>query len=574
MVQSTGPRPSDPRDLIEIAWRRKWVILVPFLLIGGNAAFLAKALPGVYRSTTVILVEKAKVPETFVRSTVTTEIDDRLATITQQILSRTRLEKIITQFSLYARERATLPMEDVVEAMRNAIEVQVLKGNNAFSVSYRGLDPRVVRDVTNELAAFFIEENSKVREEQATGTSEFLESQLAGLKQTLAQQEEKVRAFKERYLGELPQQQEANLRSLDRLQFQSQSLADQIRGAEERRLLLHVQLAQLPRETQVVTRVMRRVKADGSVAGPAGAGWTTSAAPLSGEHQDPTTARLDEARAVLLQLQARYTALHPDVLRAKRHVEELESLLANGGSASDGVPLPEVVPSPSASDAGGEAAGRLVAVDEIRQVPNPMYKQVEARLTGIDTEIAALRKTQKNVLAQVPLLERKVENVPKLEQQLLELTRDYSNIQKAYEALLSKKIDAQVAEDLEKRQKGEQFRVLDPALLPQTSYKPNRMRILALGLALGLGIGVAGAAGLEALDHSVQDARELKQLAPRLPLLGTIPFISDPRQARRRRLTSIGVGLLVLAVGTGAVAGGFRYRDEIVQLNVFEFLLR
>ncbi|HEX7126786.1 MAG TPA: XrtA system polysaccharide chain length determinant [Thermodesulfobacteriota bacterium] len=551
MAQTVSPLPTTPADILHVVRRRKWQILVPFLVIGGLAAFLAHALPSVYRSSTTILVVKAQVPETFVRSTVTAEIDDRLATITQQILSRTRLERIIKQFDLYAEERATQPMDAVVARMRRAIEVEVQRGNNAFTVSFVGSEPRLVRDVTNELAAVFIEENSKIREELAANTSQFLDTQLEALKQTLNEQERQVREFKERYMGQLPQQQEANLRLLDRLQSQSQAIADRARAAEERRLLLQAQLGATPKFNEVVVRVTR----SGS-----GAGRETTVL-SSASPRDTNRARLEEARATLLQLRTRYTEAHPDVVRARRQLEELEAIVAGGGVA--------------ATDAPGESTGPddHIAVDEIRQVPNPVYEQIQAQLRATDREIEYLRASHRDILANIEVVQRKVESVPKLEQQLADLTRDYNNTQASYQALLSKKLEAEMAEDLERRQKSEQFRVLDPAVLPQTPYRPNRAQILAVGLVAALGVGAGGALGLELLKGAVRSPADLKALAPRLSVLGVIPTVEDRARLRRRRLlTALGVALFLVAYGAGAAAA-LAYKDRIVRLPGVQMLV-
>ncbi len=564
MAQATRSLQFDPRELLEIAWRRKWVVLIPFLAIGGMGAFLARALPNVYRATTVILLEKPKVPETYVRSTVTTRIEDRLATINQQLLSRTWLERLINEIDLFREERATVPTEALIGRMRRDIQVQVEgrgKNRNAFTISYQGRDRRVVRDVTNRLAALFIEENSKVREEQAVDTAEFLETQLASLKETLSQQEREVREFKERYMGELPQQQEANLRALDRLQLQSGSLADQLRAAEDRRLLLQAQLAETPRFVH------------SSV--PSGRVPVARARPAPAPAPDPAVVQLERARAVLADLQGRYTELHPDVIREKRKVAELESLIGGPGQAGTAPASRPPVASGSAS-AAGEAPDpdHAGSVPEVRQVPNPLYQQIEAQLAANEKEIKELRQSQNETAVLIRARQRNVENVPRLEQQLLELTRDYDNTRKAYDLLLSKKLEAQVAENLEKHQKGEQFLVLDPAMLPQSPYKPNRGLILVSGLALGFAVGAAGALGLEKLGHSIHRPGELKALLPQVPLIGTIPVIRDPRDVLRRRLVGVGVGVLTIALGVTAVAGAVQYKDEIVQLGVFEFLLR
>ncbi len=567
MAQPINRMPSDPREILALAWRRKWVILAPFLVFGACAAILARHLPSVYRASTVILVERAEVPEEYVRSVTTTRIEDRLATINQQILSRTRLESVIQQLNLYPDERVAQPMDAVIEKMRSAIDVQVRRADS-FSVFYRGTDPAVVRDVTNRLAALYIEENSKVREEQAAGTAEFLETQLAALKQTLTEQERQVRQFKERYMGELPQQQEANLRALDRLQLQSQSVADQIRAAEERRLLMHVQLAQMPLTTEVTTRTYRPLAGEGE--GARGGTRTPVVVPA----RDPLAVRLDEARNVLTQLRARYTDAHPDVLRAKRHIEELEAQASSTAPTAGSAAASVSSEGPSSAAPGASPAARLVPVDAIQQVPNPAHAQLTAQIASTDREVAALRENAAQLAAQIRGIQKRVENVPQLEQQLRELTRDYDNTQKTYDQLLSKRLEAQLAENLEKRQKGEQFRVLDPATTPQTPYKPDRALIVAFGLALGLGLGALLAYGLEALDHRVRDVRDLKGLLPKVAVLGGVPVIERTRAHRRRRVVTGAVGAGVALAGTSVVLLVLRFADRLVRASMFDLLLR
>ncbi|HEY8432360.1 MAG TPA: GNVR domain-containing protein, partial [Sandaracinaceae bacterium] len=396
-----------------------------------------------------------------------------------------------------------------------------------------------------------IEENSKIREELAANTSQFLDAQLAALKQTLNEQERQVREFKERYMGQLPQQQEANLRLLDRLQSQSQAIADRARAAEERRLLLQAQLSATPQFNEVVVRVTR----SGS-----GAGRETTVL-SSASPRDTTRARLEEARATLLQLRSRYTEAHPDVVRARRQLEELEAIVAKGGVAVASAP----------AESTGLDDG--IAVDEIRQVPNPVYEQIQAQLRATDREIEYLRATQREILANIEEVQRKVESVPKLEQQLADLTRDYNNTQASYQALLSKKLEAEMAEELERRQKSEQFRVLDPAVLPQTPYRPNRARILAFGLVAALGVGAGSALGLEVLKGAVRGPADLKALAPRLAVLGVIPTVEDKARVRRRRLlTALGVVLFVVAYGAAAAAA-LAHKDRIVRLPVVQMLV-
>lgn len=554
--------PSSPLEFLQVVWRRKWVVLIPLVLIAGFSVFLARALPNVYRASTVILVAKPKVPETYVRHTVTTRIEDRLTTINEQLLSRSWLERVIMKLDLFPAEQGVVPMERLVARLRRDIEVRVHgRGRNrdSFSITVRGRDPKVVRDVTNELAALFIEENSKVREEQATGTSEFLESQLAALKQTLSEQERQVRAFKERYMGALPQQQEANLRALDRLQLQSRELADQLRAAEDRRLVLQRQLAEVPPFTAVPSTA------------PARPAVTSGSGTPPPTPRDPLAVQLEHARTSLAQLRARYTDLHPDVMRARRQLEEIEALAARRSAmAAQAAPTPAPAHSPEPTAPEGSEA----SVAEVRRTPNPMYETLVRQLALVDREIQHLRQKQGEVTSEIRTLQQRVENVPRLEQQLLELTRDYNNTRAAYEALLAKKLEAQLAANLERYQKSEQFVVLDPAVLPQTPYRPNRRLIIVVGLVIGLGAGFLGAAGAEMLDRSIGRPEQLRAALPQVPLVGTVPIIRTRRQIWRRRLIGTAATLAGLLAAAAVVVAAERYKETIVNLSVFEFLLR
>lgn len=244
-------------DYIEIFYRRKWMLIIPMLLGTMIAAFIAYTLPPYYHSSTLILVEQQQVPEGYVIPTDTTPMVQRLNTISQQIMSRTNLEKIITDFNLYkggakdnplakilgwfGQGKITKPLkEDLIESMKKGIEIKVIggsggKGGDAFSISYGGENPYITMQVTNALASLFIEENLKIREEYVEGTSEFLVNELGKAKQELEEQEKAIRMFKEKYIGSLPQQLEANLRTLDRLQLELQSVDASLKNAEDRK---------------------------------------------------------------------------------------------------------------------------------------------------------------------------------------------------------------------------------------------------------------------------------------------------------------------------------------------------
>ncbi len=499
-------------EWIEILRRRRWSFAIPTVLVSVLTVPIVMSLPATYRSTTLILVEAQKVPEEFVKPTVTTEVEDRLHSITQQILSRTRLERVIEEFDLYrSREHSagapsggeaggaglswsgTVPLA-VVEQMKQDIQIVVNDGKegNTFSIAYQGDDPDTVMRVTNRLATLFIEENLKVREEQAQGTSEFLENELQRMKGELETQEAALRAFKQRYMGELPEQLDANLRTLDRLQMEKRTLQDALRNAEDRLALLGQQAADRPE---------------------------------GGRQGSTVAARLQAARARLATLLTEYKEEYPDVVLTRREIEALELELASETAQASTPPAAEVhvhegesTPHVHAESGGGA--------------------MVSAQLIDQRQQIAAIKRRQDMVETQIRAHEQHVENTPTREQQLAIILRDHDNVQKAYQSLLDKRQNARIAESLERRQKGEIFRVLDPANRPDRPYKPNRALLILLGIAGGLGSGIGLVMLREQLDGSIRTEAELIGAAAGIPLLAVIPLREPPTVRRAAARTA------------------------------------
>lgn len=484
-------------DYLDVMRRRRWAFIIPAVTIAVLTVPIVLSLRPTYKSTTLIMVEAQKVPQEFVRTTVSSPIEDRLKTISQQILSRTRLERVIREFKLYRqndqapakagwatrwrnrwgkpeaeRKGSGVPLA-VVERMQKNIEIMV-KGGNTFSVSYMGQDPETVMNVTNKLASLFIEENLKVREAQAEGTSEFLESELQTVRKRLEENEEELKKFKEQYMGELPGQLDANLRTLDRLQFERQRLQDSLKSAEDRYLVLSQQI---------------------------GSGLQ------AGERTAPALAiRLQELRARLVNLQTEYKDEYPDVLLVKREIASVEAELKRGPKSKETT----------------KAGGREPSL-------------VSFQLTEQEREITSIKRREQEVAAQIKQYEQRVDRTPAREQQLTQVLRDYENARKNYQTLLDKRQDARIAESLERRQKGEMFRILDPANYPETPFKPNRVRLMLLGLVVALGAGMGTALLREQLDPSLQGEDGLIDATPGIPLLATVPFVV-PQIPKRGRL--------------------------------------
>lgn len=471
-------------DYLEIFLRRKWYIIIPTLVSIVGILIALIVFPKTYRSSTLILIEHQMIPEFYVTPTVNSDIASRLNTITQQVMSRTRLESIINEFGLYRGMKDKLTNEELVELMRKSITLDVRSGRSgqgsSFAISYVGSEPETVMHVTNRLASLFIEENLKVREQQVEGTTNFLETELQGLKSSLEIQESQMKAFKEKYMGELPSQLEANLRTLDRLQLERQMTNEALRSAEDRKIAIERQLSEIG-----ATPVSRGV---------ASAGVSLN---------DPVRMRLAELQAELSQLSSMYTDKYPDIVRIKNEIDEIESKIRTG----------------KGRDSMGSGAGRIPSVSD-----DPRYLTLSTQLADVNSEVKAFREKQIELSRNITLFQGRVERIPQREQQISALMRDYENTRQNYQNLLTKRLDARLAESLEKKQKGEQFRILDPANLPIKPFKPNMIAIVLVGLAGGMGGGIGLVLMLEYIDASFRKADDVYAIIG-IPVLATVPRI-------------------------------------------------
>jgi polysaccharide chain length determinant protein (PEP-CTERM system associated) len=492
-----------PEDALLILRRRFWWLIVPVAVVGAGAGIYARVQPNLYRSQTRIMVVPQRVPESYVRSTVTTRIEDRLGAISQQILSRTTLEAIVLEFDLYAKERQTMGMEDVVARMRQRdISVRPERGE-AFVVSFIGREPRTVMRVTQRLASHFIDESLRDRQLLADGTNEFLESQLEDAKRRLMEHERKLQNYKERYAGQLPTQGETNLRSAQAIQAQVQSILDQISRDQERRLMMERQLADLELQLNAPAAAPQTPRT--SQPEPAAA----AAAPLIDQL---TTAQRDLAALVRRGRKEE----HPEHQRQLRLIRDLE---ARVDAAIRDTPV-SVAAGPAPS---GIELTRRRRISELRD-----------DLNVIDRRIADLRDKEAQLRETAGEFQRRAEAGPSRESELVELTRDYGMLQQLYNGLLSNREQARIAANLEKRQIGERFRLLDPANLPQRPFSPNREQTVMFGTALGLGVGLGLIVLFEYRDRSVKTEEEASTVLA-LPVLAVVPFMRSKRELRRIR---------------------------------------
>jgi polysaccharide chain length determinant protein (PEP-CTERM system associated) len=503
--------------VLRVLWRWRALIVLPWIVVALGTFAVVRHLPNQYRSESLIQVVPPRVPEGYVRSSVTARLTDRLPVISQQIMSRTRLERIIQDFDLYAEERKTKLMEDVVAMMRDDVGVQLVKGD-AFQVSYQSSDAKTAMKVTERLASLFIEENLRDREGLAEGANQFLESQLDEARRKLVEHEKKLSEYKRQYNGELPSQTQSNLQVIGSAQSQVQSLSESINRDRDRRLMLERMLAEAQGEPTPVP--------------PAASPATATPTPPK---KSEAAVQLEAARAVLHAAEVRLKPEHPDILRMKRAIRDLEKKVEA-----------ESLQATVSTDAA-VAAVPPVPIDPTRV---KKIRDLRDEMDSLDRQIAHKTETQDRLEEQIAHYQKRVEASSGRELDLIELTRDYETLQRTYTGLLAKSQEAQVAANVERRQIGEQFKVIDPARVPERPVSPDRVKLNAIGAVAGLLLSLGVVALIELRNSTFRTEQEVLMVLS-LPVLATVPAIitsADRRLGRRRRLVAASLSVSGLAL--------------------------
>jgi len=497
--------------------RRRWHFLVPFfcgwILVWG-ASWL---IPSTYRSGTLILIEQPSVPEKYVVSNIDIDIQHQLDSITQQILSRTRLLRIIDNLGLYAQDRKHTSPDDLVEKMRKDIEIELTHSDDkklsAFNIYYASRDPKMAQLATSELANLFITENLEQRQERSENTTKFLQEQLDQARTKLAAQESKLRVFKDQHLGELPNQTQSNLQILAGLQGQVQANQDALNRAKQQNTYLESLINQY--------RAIEGSSKSGATGGPVGL------ADIDKE--------LDELKERLADLTSHYTDKHPDVRKTKEQIAQTEKMRARLVADMNSQPKeanPDPVPAAASLD---PKSGPIL--------------ELESQLKANRLEIANRETEIKDQQSKINQYQARLNMAPVMEQQYADVNRDYDQSKTDYEALLAKKNQSEMSTDLEKTQQGEHFRMLDPPNLPNRPYKPNRLMLCGAGLAVGFVLGGGFAFAQEQLSGIIYSEREIKKLVP-FDVVAEIPTIESlEEQSSQRRSTWIAAAAAVVVVG-------------------------
>jgi succinoglycan biosynthesis transport protein ExoP len=479
MAQSTI-RDSGLEIALGVLRRRKWFGAIAFAATLSLATPFVFFLPNIYRGVATVIVENQDA-SSLVRASVP-ELETRLVTIQQELLSRARLSDLIMRLNLYRAWRARASREAIVERMRRDIHIELSRVDRGrpttigLKISYIGLDARSAAAVPNALAALYVEENTRIRERQTGEMAEFLKDQLENARRAVEVQQTRLDRFKERQAGRLPEQVSINMVTLERLNT---------------RLRLNTEDQSKTRELQ--DRLVGTSSAD--------------------DTPDP----LQRAKQRLADLQARFTDRHPDVIRAKAEVAELERQHAGA-----------MQPPPRRTD----------------------------RIGSSEAALASLEREERTLRSEIAAYEQRIQDAPKVEQELDALQRDYNAAKESHASSLKRYEEAQLADSLEQAKKPESFRVLDAAIVPTSPAAPNRKRLLIMAVFFAVASAVGMMLLMEHLDTSFHAVGELRQFTT-LPVLASIPYVSS----RPTFSTVLRVFVTVLAViGVCVLLAGFAYR--------------
>lgn len=469
--------PSNLHELLALLIRRRMWIIGCLIIIPPLVFLAGRYWPKKYRSETTIMVDPQRVPEQYVKATVTGDISDRLQTISDEVMSRTRLLMIANRDHLYQKEREKYGDTQALAAIRKDITVEIIKGAgggdliNGFKIAYIASTPELAQKVTRQIADLFIEDNIKQRDQQAEGTEQFIKNQLVQAREQLMLQDRKIREFKAAHLGELPEQETANLAMIGEYQSVAQQNSEAIDRANQQKVYLQSML-----------------NMNGGHSAP------PLAAPLT-----PLQQQLQTAETQLNAARQRYTDAYPDVIRLRGQIATLKAEIKN---------------QPAGSVHAAPAAGTAPSMDQ----------QLESQLRATQLEIKSRTVRQLQIESKINALQAQVQSLPAVQQQFESLSRDYGEMQKNYESLLEKEQASGMAAQLELHNESERFDVLDPADLPSTPYSPNLRLVDAGGLlgALVLGLGLAFLA--EMRDPSIHNADEAEMYLS-VPLIAALPSI-------------------------------------------------
>lgn len=513
-------------DYLKILKRRFSALLIPFLVVVVISAGVAVILPSIYKSSSTILIEQREIPAEYVMSSMTTYAEQRIQSINQRVLTSSRLLELINQFDLYPDLKQKKTIDEIIAKMREDVVLEPVNveiadrksgrtatATIAFTLSYEGENPQKVQRVTSTITSLFLKEDLKVRKHQASSTSEFLEAEKDKVQVRLAEYENKLARFKQENVHSLPEVFQVNMQSLDNLQRNIERTKENIRSLKEKKSELQEQLANTP-ENLEDTRLPNPIKEDDE-------------------------RRLEALKMELINLKTKFSDLYPDVKKLKTEIEELSVKVEQTKKQKEEEKIEDLV-------------------------KNPAYVTLSSNLAGIKSDIASVKNNLKDLLREEEVYKKRIAATPGVEEKYNALVSERNNFNVKLMDLQAKMMEAQVAEELESKQKGERFTLVESARLPEKPYKPNRLAIVLIGIVLGIGAGVGLAAIAEFSDSSFRDSESLYR-ATGFPVLTEVPNIIT-RQDKTRNMIKRFIWLVVIIVIIGGAV--YLFNQYVMDLDV------
>ena len=558
------------RNLIK---RRKWCLILPFTITVFLAAIICLVLPNKYKSTATILIQSQQIPQNLVPSTVTSYAEQRIQTITQEVMSRSRILNLVEKYGLLPEKRQKLTTEEIVNRIRSRISLEPInaeinKANRsrpvvltiAFTLSYEDEDPKKAQLVTNEISSYYMEKNLEAREQYARQTTKFLEDQSKRVKARIDFLETELANYRKKHMEELPEFTNLNMQKLEKLNSDISNINMQLRSFEEQKASVKNKLASLdpyagssdrvlsPQERLQQARLERaELLAKYSEKHPLVLAKNREISLLEAQVQGGSSlkelkSQLHDLELKLTELKSRYSAKHPEVKAVQREIKEVKSEISTLR--------------PATSD-----NSRMTTKD----ATNPAYLTLKNDLDKISVSISSLIAEKRRIEGQIKRLYRRLHAMPEVAKRYNDLETDYQNAKAHYQELQQKLLTARVSQGMEEDKLGETFKIVEPAFLPEKPYRPNRIAIMLIGIVLGVGFSVGMAALREVSDTSVKDPQGLEKITG-VPVLSIISRIVTPEEQQKKKQVKI---VAASAMAASLVLAILVFHFFIMDISIF-----
>ncbi len=527
-------------DIKGFVKRQKRIVVMTFLMIFFTAVVISFTLPAIYKSTTTILIEDQQIPKNYVESTITGYAQKRLEMLSKKIMTTARLRKIVKKFNIYKEKNNIDLIELNAGILKTDTTLETLsvkmsdkaQGNYAtigFTLSFESENPETALYITSELTKLYLDEENRARKQLSSSTTSFIQKELENLREHIRITESKIGKFKEKHVGELPENNNINIQAISRLENEIDRAVMRIRFLQEKKLFIRSQISTVEASKPLKSE-------DGKIL------------------QTPEK-RLQALRMQLVRMKSTMSDKHPDIKKIKRVIKELESqvvvtddvavmverlkkiesqiVILKGNS---GLKHPDVLALEREKrflnkKLEGFSIQKTVKQIEDTYPDNPTYINLMTQIAGIDLEIKGLTQEKGKREKELKEYRKKVENAPLIEQKYNELTRDYENTRNKYDEISRKQMQARIAQGMEDTQLGRRFTIIEPAQLARKPYKPNKFAIIAFGFVLAVGAGICFGAASESLNDSVKTAKELNQITG-VPVFSVISMIKSDKEKR------------------------------------------